>query len=336
MSLYRKLAVTLYRMPEFRRLPVTAKLVFIALLTSPGTTMIPGLYEGDALVLASVLAIDVVEAESALKSLNDAGLIEADLERSLIAVAFVDAIKDHAPANESVAKGWANTLANVIESPVRGRHAERLARLWPAWKSFLATPCGQGVDTVSAPSGTPCDLQEKQQQEQQQQEKQEQQEGEGAANAASPPPGSGSGSSAGSRKQKKTKAAKKDDAGPLPFRAAQAVETVAQASAGAFVASKLSPKKAIDVEELVKRYGTLEEWALVGAWLPNGSDAWKLKDGPFDVRALLKYADDWMAQAAAWDLAGRKPAGKNAGARPGFVKPCDAVPEGEGGEVKDF
>lgn len=91
------------------------------------------------------------------------------------------------------------------------------------------------------------------------------------------------------------------DKPPLPFRAAAAVDTIATASAGHFVASVLTPKKAIDLEAVIRDEPTLEAWTLVGQWLAAGGDGWK---GTLDVRHLGDIRT-WFAHARQWDAKGR-------------------------------
>lgn len=138
MSLYRKVAVTLWRLPEFRRLSPIAKLVLVALLTSRGSAMIPGLFEGDQHALAGEMAMALVDVDGALGELTSAGVIDADLDSGLISVLLVAAYRDHAPANESVVKGWAKAMANAPDCDVRRRHGARILALWPEQLALVA------------------------------------------------------------------------------------------------------------------------------------------------------------------------------------------------------
>jgi hypothetical protein len=93
------------------------------------------------------------------------------------------------------------------------------------------------------------------------------------------------------------------DKPPLPFRAAAAVEAVATASAGRFVASVLSAKKAIDLEAVIREQPDLGRWTLVGEWIAAGGDHWK---GTLDVRHLGDVRT-WFAHADRWNANGRGP-----------------------------
>lgn len=93
-------------------------------------------------------------------------------------------------------------------------------------------------------------------------------------------------------------------------RADEAVATLAAASNGRFVASRLKRGHAICAQRLIAAHPNASEWQLVGEWLSAGGEAWRTE---LDARSLGDF-EAWLAHATKWRDAGR-PSLQGRGAR---------------------
>lgn len=84
-------------------------------------------------------------------------------------------------------------------------------------------------------------------------------------------------------------------------RADEAVRTLAAASTGRFVASRLKRGQAIHAQKLIAAHPSTSEWQLVGEWLAAGGEAWRSE---LDVRSLGDF-EAWLAHATKWRDSGR-------------------------------
>lgn len=108
---------------------------------------------------------------------------------------------------------------------------------------------------------------------------------------------------------KPAKARKADDPAPMPFLVGEALDALASAAAGRFAAWEgrdITNAVAIQITAHIRKYSTLAEWSLVGAWLADGAEAHR---GTLGVAWVASAAfRDAMARARDWHAKGRPPA----------------------------
>jgi len=103
----------------------------------------------------------------------------------------------------------------------------------------------------------------------------------------------------------------------------QALEALALASSGRFVASRPDRGGVFKLDRLRREPEALERLRLAGEWLAAGGDGYK---ATLDGRALGANLDGWLAQSAAWLASGRPAIGppRRAGAVVGMAPPSPA------------
>ena len=116
---------TLWRDQRFKACTDSARLVYLALLSGPCSTALPGLVEADALILASVVNKAPSVVEEALAELVRLKLIEQDADNSMIAVVDEPATDDPVKSYK-VLQGWYSNWQQLPESTLKRAHVARL------------------------------------------------------------------------------------------------------------------------------------------------------------------------------------------------------------------
>ncbi|EPJ6120413.1 hypothetical protein PJ593_002259 [Klebsiella aerogenes] len=130
---YRKVKITMWDDPKFRALsplPPSGQSLFIYLLTSPFTGIIPGLFKAGRAAMAEELNWDVEDFDLALDEALSLGLVKADLQARVFWLP--NAAKHNPPASVNVIKSWANAFNYLPESPLK----------WEAWEALKAACYG--------------------------------------------------------------------------------------------------------------------------------------------------------------------------------------------------
>lgn len=117
---YRTIDLRMWRDAKFRRLSrpqPNAQTLWIALLTGPFTTNIPGVVVAGPAALAESLGWSVEPFMERFRELSEAGMAIADWEAGL--VWLPNACRYNQPANPNAVKGWAKTWDEVPESKLQ-------------------------------------------------------------------------------------------------------------------------------------------------------------------------------------------------------------------------
>lgn len=130
---YRKVKITMWEDPKFRALsplPPSGQSLFVYLLTSPFTGIIPGLFKAGRAAMAEELDWDVEAFDLALGEAITLGLVKADLQARVFWLP--NAAKHNPPGSINVIKSWVKAFNYLPECPLK----------WEAWKSLRAACLG--------------------------------------------------------------------------------------------------------------------------------------------------------------------------------------------------
>lgn len=130
---YRKVKITMWEDPKFRALsplPPSGQSLFVYLLTSPFTGIIPGLFKAGRAAMAEELDWDVEAFDLALGEAIALGLVKADLQARVFWLP--NAAKHNPPGSINVIKSWVKAFNYLPECPLK----------WEAWKSLRAACLG--------------------------------------------------------------------------------------------------------------------------------------------------------------------------------------------------
>lgn len=130
---YRKVKITMWDDPKFRSLsplPPSGQSLFIYLLTSPFTGIIPGLFKAGRAAMAEELGWEVEAFDLALGEALALGIVKADLQARVFWLP--NAAKHNPPVSINVIKSWAKAFNYLPECPLK----------WEAWESLRAACYG--------------------------------------------------------------------------------------------------------------------------------------------------------------------------------------------------
>lgn len=127
MGRYRKIDTRMWADAKFRALsspPPNGKYLWIALLTGPYTTNLPGLFRVGEMALAEELGWPLEGFREAFAELFREGLAKADWKARVVWIP--NAIKYNPPENPNVVKGWRTSWDEVPECALKGEAYQRL------------------------------------------------------------------------------------------------------------------------------------------------------------------------------------------------------------------
>lgn len=130
---YRKVKITMWDDPKFRALtplPPSGQSLFIYLLTSPFTGIIPGLFKAGRAALAEELGWEQEAFDLALGEGLSLGMVKADLKARVFWLP--NAAAHNPPASVNVIKSWVRSFELLPECELK----------WEAWHSLQATCYG--------------------------------------------------------------------------------------------------------------------------------------------------------------------------------------------------
>lgn len=266
-----------------------AQVLALYLMTCPSSTM-TGLYYLPIPTIAHETGLTIDGAEGALQRLSDAGFAHYDDEEEVVWVPEMARcqIDDTLPARDNRIKGVLRELEQYRGSRFYAAFIERYAE-------DFHLPLRRGFKGPSKALRS-----QDQDQDQEQEQEQEQDKDNVAPASLSRPVGElfddVQGEEAGETVAATAKPA-------LPFRPEDALQAIADASNGRFVATKLNRGQAINVQRLIRAHPDLADWQLVGEWLGVGGEAWRTE---LDARSLGSF-EAWLGHAGKWRDDGKPP-----------------------------
>jgi len=248
---YGKVACRIWEDDAFRKLSDQGQLLVILLLTAKEVQGgPPGLWcASDFTVLDKLSNFDIEALRNQRRAVIDAGMLRHDAEHRLWWVVKAVRVKYNRPDNQGVASGWARKLADfercsMLDDYLRAILSE--SHQWPESSKdhpremFLAKLRDVGIDPDAYDSETSAP------------------QGELALEAPAPAPKPGNG-------------AKASRAKVLPFRAQEALDLIAAASGGRFVASNPG-RQAIEIERVIKEHPDRSTFEELGHYLAAGGE----------------------------------------------------------------
>lgn len=127
---YRKVKITMWDDPKFRALsalPPSGQSLFIYLLTSPFTGIIPGLFKAGRAAMAEELGWEQEAFDLALGEGISLGMVKADLKARVFWLP--NAAAHNPPASVNVIKSWSRAFELLPDCDLK----------WQAWDSLQAT-----------------------------------------------------------------------------------------------------------------------------------------------------------------------------------------------------
>lgn len=124
---YRKVKITMWDDPKFRALsalPPSGQSLFIYLLTSPFTGIIPGLFKAGRAAMAEELGWEVEAFDLALGEALALGVVKADMQARVFWLP--NAAKHNPPASLNVVKSWVRTFELLPDCPLKWEARESL------------------------------------------------------------------------------------------------------------------------------------------------------------------------------------------------------------------
>ena len=160
--IHRRVEVDVWQSRDFRGLSApkpNAQTLWLWLLTSERTTIVPGLVLSRPAVMADDLRWPLRGFNAALDELEAAGMVEVDREAGVVLLTralLVDGkVRDGAsPTSINAAKSWATTLLKLPPSPLRDVVRDRAsivishceAKIRSAFAETMSTPCARQAD----------------------------------------------------------------------------------------------------------------------------------------------------------------------------------------------
>jgi hypothetical protein len=163
MARYRKIDTRMWADAKFRALsspPPTGKYLWIALLTGPYTTNLPGLFRVGEMALAEELGWTLEGFRKAFVELFREGLAKADWNARVVWIP--NAIKYNPPDNPNVVKGWRDSWDEVPECALK-------AEAYQTLRTFTKG-LGEGFGKAFAEGCVQCLANQEQEQEQEQEQ----------------------------------------------------------------------------------------------------------------------------------------------------------------------
>ena len=117
---YRKVKITMWDDPKFRALsalPPSGQSLFIYLLTSPFTGIIPGLFKAGRAAMAEELGWEIEDFDLALGEAIALGMVKADMKARVFWLP--NAAKHNPPASVNVVKSWVRAFELLPECPLK-------------------------------------------------------------------------------------------------------------------------------------------------------------------------------------------------------------------------
>lgn len=124
---YRKVKITMWDDPKFRALsalPPSGQSLFIYLLTSPFTGIIPGLFKAGRAAMAEELGWEVEDFDLALGEALALGMVKADMQARVFWLP--NAAKHNPPASLNVVKSWVRAFELLPDCPLKWEARESL------------------------------------------------------------------------------------------------------------------------------------------------------------------------------------------------------------------
>lgn len=124
---YRKVKITMWDDPKFRALsalPPSGQSLFIYLLTSPFTGIIPGLFKAGRAAIAEELGWEVEAFDLALGEALALGMVKADMQARVFWLP--NAAKHNPPASLNVVKSWVRAFELLPDCPLKWEARESL------------------------------------------------------------------------------------------------------------------------------------------------------------------------------------------------------------------
>lgn len=124
---YRKVKITMWNDPKFLELsplPPSGQSLFIYLLTSPFTGIIPGLFKAGRAALAEELGWEIEDFDLALGEALSLGMVKADLKARVFWLP--NAAKHNPPASGNVVKSWVRAFELLPECDLKWEARESL------------------------------------------------------------------------------------------------------------------------------------------------------------------------------------------------------------------
>ncbi len=156
MAIYRQIDPRLHDDEKFVQLTDSQQMLWVALITGPQTTIVPGLMIGGVATLAEIRRRPVSRVKADMDALERLGMVEVDPEKRVIRLP--NGPKFAELRNQKQLLGWFRAWQGLPESQLKYRHIESLRRhLWsdqswfgPTWeRTFGAVTSGTVPDTVS-------------------------------------------------------------------------------------------------------------------------------------------------------------------------------------------
>ncbi len=283
MARYRKIDLRIHADARFRNLsPMqpSGQALWYYLLTAPESSIIPGVLVGFPEGMAARLRWPAKAFLEAFAEVLREGMAEADWKAGM--VWLPQAPKHNAPQSPNVITSWHVVWDEVPECALKLK----------AWKELKAFSEGIGEAFGKAFAKAMCKPMANQEQEQ------EQEQEKNLAAEETPPPASSPPADPPKRRGRPPKDPDAAPELPLVCTRQQALDAIAGASAGRFVASQPDRGGAFKLDRLRRDPDALAKCSAIGRWLAAGGDAWR---GNLDGRALGANLDAWLAQSSAWD-----------------------------------
>lgn len=124
---YRKVKITMWDDPKFRALsalPPSGQSLFIYLLTSPFTGIIPGLFKAGRAAISEELGWEVEAFDLALGEALALGMVKADMQARVFWLP--NAAKHNPPASLNVVKSWVRAFELLPDCPLKWEARESL------------------------------------------------------------------------------------------------------------------------------------------------------------------------------------------------------------------
>lgn len=124
---YRKVKITMWDDPKFRALsalPPSGQSLFIYLLTSPFTGIIPGLFKAGRAAMAEELGWEVEAFDLALDEALALGIVKADMQARVFWLP--NAARHNPPASLNVVKSWVRAFELLPDCPLKWEARESL------------------------------------------------------------------------------------------------------------------------------------------------------------------------------------------------------------------
>lgn len=241
--LYAKVARRIHSDHKFRALKPKAQHAWLILLTSEHQNGLPGFWRASEAMILDEWPYSLGEWRVARAELEAAGMLRIDDGERLIWIINAVRAEYNQPDNPNITKSWARKAAQFERCPLfldylAALLAETMHWSAPRRAEFLETLQAVGIDPETLPALPPAPGQQQ------------------ALALREPRP-----------KRLEVPKAK------LPFRAKEALEIIAAAAPGRFLATNPG-KGAIEIEKVIKEHPDRTEWEELGKYLAAGGESY--------------------------------------------------------------